>query len=56
MPFKILQSFGNYLLELAGVPTRSPVEIASDEAELQTTFGDGKIVQMVPVKNFLHYL
>jgi hypothetical protein len=53
---KILRGFTNSLLALAGVPSRSPEEAAPDEAELRASFGQGKAVQMVPVKNFLHYL
>jgi hypothetical protein len=53
---KILRNLGDYLFRLAGVPTGSPPEAAPDGNKLISTLADGKVVQMVPVKNFLHYL
>ena len=53
---KVLKGFANFLLEFAGLPAHFPVEPAPSEPEPLTRLGDGKVVEMVPVKNFLHYL
>jgi hypothetical protein len=53
---KVLEGFTNFFLEFAGLPAHFPAGPAPGEPERRSSHGNGKVVEMVPVKNFLHYL
>jgi hypothetical protein len=53
---KHLEGLINHLLLLAGVPTQPPLHLDGDDERQDPGLHEPRSLQVVPVKNFLHYL